>query len=166
MKRTNAAGNAAVTSARMKAKNPMAMPGVREQVKTSLRAMGWKPTVRKGNGTGPTVYQALLASALGWEMEIAVKTKKPRGSGYPTSYKLDIANEVLLIGVEVDGFSHQALSRQAQDIKKDALLRLLGWTVLRFTNKQVETDLAGCVQTVLSTISKSKETTTTSPTAS
>ena len=41
-----------------------------------------------------------------------------------------------------------------------------GWTVLRFSNQEVMEDLAACVQTVMSTISKSKGITTTLPKAS
>lgn len=161
---TMAATNRKYASARMTARNPMRHADVREKVKTSLRAMGWKPPVRRGNGTGPTAPQLALASSLGWPMEVAVPTKiKQSARTHPTCYKLDIANPTLKIGIEVDGNSHY--SRKAQDAKKDALLRSLGWTVLRFSNKEVTERLAGCVQTVLSTISKSKESTPTPPTA-
>ena len=87
-------------------------------------------------------------------MEQAIPTKMPRNSGYPTCYKVDVCNPALKIAVEVDGNSHCPISRQEQDRKKDALLSGLGWTVLRFSNRQVMTDLEGCVRKVLSTISK------------
>lgn len=141
-------------SKRMTERNPMKRADVRARVSTSLRAMAWMPPVRGGNGTGPTMPQMLLASALGWPMEVAVATGA-RAEGYPTAYKLDIASEPLKIAIEVDGMSHRALDRQAQDAKKDAFLRSIGWTVLRFSNREVTERLAECVQTVMSTISRS-----------
>jgi len=83
-----------------------------------------------------------------------VPTRQPRGSGYPTCYKLDMANRDLRVGVEVDGMSHCSLERQAQDRKKEELLQSLGWSVLRFSNEDVIRNLNACVQAVLSSISK------------
>ena len=94
-------------------------------------------------------------------MELAIPTRKPRGSGYPTCYKVDIGNETLRVAIEVDGQSHY--SRRSLDAKKDKLLRGLGWTVLRFSNKQVTERLAECVLMVTSTISKSHQLTSTAP---
>jgi very-short-patch-repair endonuclease len=110
----------------------------------------------------------LLASMLGWEMELAVKTGHSTSSrtGYPPCYKLDIGCLTLRVGVEVDGQSHRTLERMQQDQKKDEMLRSLGWTVLRFSNEEVMEDPAKVVQTVLSTISKLPNTTTTSLKAS
>lgn len=150
-------------SERMKQKNPMHDPTAKAKMRTTLRAMGWQPPVRGGNGTR-SATQMLLASALGWEMEVVVPTNTTRGTGLPTHYKLDIANETLKVGIEVDGRSHSSPAKQAEDRRKEAFLNSIGWTVLRFSNRQVTDDLAGCVQTVLSTISKSRSTTTTSST--
>ena len=135
--------------------NGMHRPEVRALVSTKLRAMGWGPVVRCGNGKPLPIHQQALAAALGWEMEVVIKTGKPRESGYPTCYKVDIGNVDLKVGVEVDGFSHCALTRRDQDKKKEELLSSFGWLVLRFTNLEVESNLAGCVQKVLSIISKS-----------
>ena len=101
-----------------------------------------------------------------WTAEYGVRTFKPRDSGYPGVYKLDLAYPSLKVGVEVDGNSHGLLLRQEQDAKKDALLRGLGWTVLRFRNAEVLENLTDCVQTVMSTISKLSERIPTSPMAS
>ena len=78
--------------------------------------------------------------------------KTLRKSPYPTNYKIDIANVDLMIAIEVDGGSHTALVRQEQDKKKEEFLTGLGWRVLRFLNKEVEENLSGCVQKVLSII--------------
>jgi very-short-patch-repair endonuclease len=95
-------------------------------------------------------------------MELVVKTKKPAGSGFPPCYKVDIGEPTLKIAIEVDGMSHNSLERRKQDRKKEAFLRGLGWTVLRFSNREVTERLEECVQTVLSIISKSKARTRTS----
>ena len=97
-------------------------------------------------------------------MEVAIPTKSPRGGAFPTCYKLDIANEILKVGIEVDGNSHLAVARKEQDAKKDSFLSGLGWIVLRFKNRQVMDDLKGCVEMVLSTISRLRSTIPTSPT--
>ena len=143
-------------SKRMIENNPMKKEEIREKVKTTLRLIQWKPKIRKGNGTGATKAQLLLASSLGWEMEFVVKTGHSQrdGSGYPTCYKIDIANEKLKMAIEVDGNSHHSLERQKQDEKKTEFLIGLGWKVLRFKNKQVMEHLTDCVQTVMSTISE------------
>ena len=56
---------------------------------------------------------------------------------YPTHYKIDLADRATMTAVEVDGSSHTALERKAQDRKKDSFLTSLGWKVLRLSNIQV-----------------------------
>jgi hypothetical protein len=70
----------------------------------------------------------------GWTPEFAISLG-PRTLGYPTHYKLDLANAELRVGIEVDGFSHN--SRRDLDQKKDAKLASLKWTVLRFSNQEI-----------------------------
>jgi very-short-patch-repair endonuclease len=84
-------------------------------------------------------------------MEVSVIT-----GGKPHCYKIDVANRTLKIAIEVDGGSHGTLERKAQDARKEEFLVGCGWVVLRFSNKAVTERLAECVQTVLSTISKSR----------
>lgn len=149
-----AAFNRAHAGARMRANNPMKSAAAREKMKASLAARGHRPLTRGGNGRPPPEPQRRLAEALGWEMEFVVKTRKRREDGWPYHYKLDIANPAAMVCVEVDGRSHGPIARREQDARKDELLRSRGWTVLRFSNEQVTTDLERCVRTVLSTISK------------
>jgi hypothetical protein len=116
--------NKKYASARMKANNPMHREEARRKVQATLRAMGSAPTIRGGNGKGPTLPQKLLAEALGWPMEYVVKTHLPKTNPMhvPTSYKIDLANPTHLIAIEVDGMSHTARNRQAQDQKKEQVL--------------------------------------------
>ena len=128
--------NRKYASERMIRNNPMTDPLARVKMSETLRRIGHRPSIRGGNGHGPTEPQFNLSKALNWPMEVIVKTGhwNRDGAGYPSHYKLDIANVELRIGIEIDGGSHKAIARQAQDAKKDALLRGLGWTVLRFSN--------------------------------
>lgn len=150
---------------RMRKMNPMRHAGTMEKVSATLKRIGHKPTIRGGNGSAASAPVELLASALGWNTEIAVGVKNARALGLATCYKIDIGSPRLMIGIEVDGGSHMLLERQAQDRKKVAFLSSEGWTVLRFWNKDVMADLNKCVETVLSTISRQKAPTPTSPMA-
>ncbi len=134
--------------------NPMSNPASRAKMSGTLRAMRHRPKVRGGNGQGPTEAQKALADALGWPMEVIVPTGQREAGGPPTHWKLDIANPELMIAVEVDGFSHGLLARQAADARKVAWLNGAGWTVFRFSNQEVMADTAACVRTVMSTTSR------------
>ncbi len=85
-------------------------------------------SVRMGNGHGLTEPQSFLAGLLGegWTPE------------YPVSYyKIDLANAAMKIAIELDGQSHRSAQRQAADREKDQTLTSLGWTVLRFSNRDM-----------------------------
>lgn len=142
-------------SVRLTTNNPMRDPLTRAKVSATLKAIGHRPSVRGGNGRGPSEPQRLLAEALGWPMEVSIGTGPgARASGRATCYKLDIGNPTLKVGVEVDGSSHSSLKRREEDRRKVEFLNGEGWTVLRFSNREVMADTAGCAQTVLSTISR------------
>jgi hypothetical protein len=107
--------------------------------KSRLACKNNKPSIQGGNGRGTTVPQDILLSALvnGWEAEYIVTLGSYKTTGYPNHYKIDIANPKLKIAVEVDGGSHNTFLRQAQDKKKEEKLIEMGWTVLRFKNREV-----------------------------
>lgn len=108
-------------------------------------------SIKGGNGRGLTTSQALLLEALGdsWKSEYVLKTGcAPQfGRGvHPSNYKIDIANPKFKIAIELDGNSHRGA--ETTDRKKDKFLQEQGWTVYRFTNRQVARDFAGILQTV------------------
>lgn len=112
--------------------------------------------VRGGNGTGMSTAEHLVSTLLpeGFIYNLPVKTLKKPVDGYPHCYKVDFGNPTSKIAIEVDGSSHSSLKRQAQDKKKDDLLRDLEWTVYRITNQQAAT-LSGISKSqVLTTISQ------------
>lgn len=122
------------------------------QTRIARKSNSRKIAKRGGNGADMAVPQRMLADALQWQTEFVVTTGATRGSGMPHHYRLDMAHPELKIAVEVDGRSHNWEKVKESDARKDAFLASLGWNVLRFSNTAVMDDLAGCVQTVTSTM--------------
>jgi very-short-patch-repair endonuclease len=85
-------------------------------------------------------------------MEVAIGMKTARAkSGFkdlPKCYKVDLGDEQIRLAVEVDGRGHLRPSIQKKDAKKTQALEWLGWTVLRFTNEEVDRDLNGCLKKI------------------
>lgn len=109
------------------------------------------PTIRGGNGHPPTRAEQLLLDSipqLVWNYSIP--THMERGSGFPPTYKVDLAVPSILLAVECDGNSHRAAERRFQDQKKDQFLAGLGWLMLRFWNQDIETGLETVVGEVQS----------------
>lgn len=129
--------------------NPMSNTVTRAKTRQSLRDRNHHARVLNGgNGHEPSRAQLLLSQALNWQMEVVARTKPiwHLMDGLPNHYKIDVASRELMIAIEVDGPSHQWPGRQEKDRKKDRALSLLGWTVLRFTNEEVLTNLAQVVE--------------------
>lgn len=76
--------------------------------------------------------QSVLGSE--WKYHVVPLGRIP---GYPTHYKLDLANPARMITIELDGPSHNAVKRKEADRRKTEKLSSLGWTVLRFWNKDI-----------------------------
>ena len=97
--------------------------------------------IRGGNGKGMTKPQKLIFDKLGcgWFAEYKVIPENNLREKYktPTHYKIDIANPILKIAIEIDGKSHKYLKRQEQDRRKTRVLELMGWSVYRFTNEEI-----------------------------
>ena len=109
----------------------------RMKMKATLRKIKHRPIRRGGNGQLLPLAQLALLHALGegWEAEVAIATKmRHLGTGYPTCYKMDIANKERMIGIELDGTSHSSLERRAQDTKKTEFLISQGWSIYRVSN--------------------------------
>jgi hypothetical protein len=138
---TMARTNREYASDRMKTRNPMRLPESRAKMSATLQAIGHAPKLRGGNGRPPTEAERTLFAmfaSIGFEPQVNIRTGYGPGNGvYPTVYKPDMGNWALKIALEADGSSHTSHERRAQDVKKDAFLRGLGWTVLRFSNEQI-----------------------------
>lgn len=151
---------AVLSSRRMTDNNPVRKEGVIEKVSATLKRIGHKPYVQGGNGKPATEAQLIMYNELSkhddsFEMEVIEKTGKLRHEfRSPNHYKIDIASRRLMIAIEVDGYTHSAKKIQECDQRKEQLLALRGWKVLRFTNSQIQSELLNCVRTVLSMISQ------------
>lgn len=143
-------------SARMMARNPMRKPEARAKMIATLKAAGHKPAIRGGNGKAPTAAELILETLfcdMGFVMQPAIKTKRAK-EGFPTCYKPDLGNWKLKIAIEADGASHESLDRRAQDAKKDAFLRSIGWRVYRFTNAQITLTPRIVARTILEAVAE------------
>lgn len=128
---------ARASSERMVKNNPMKREEIRTKVSLTHKASGHKPP-QGGNGRPAPEPQIALFQVLAgrWEMEFVVNTKKRR-EGFPNCYKIDIAHPEKKIAIEVDGESHNCLKTQVADMKKTKFLESVGWTVLRFGNREI-----------------------------
>ena len=115
--------------------------------KLALARKGVPPTVRGGNGPGPTraetkVIQDLEGKRLigehSWIVPIP-KTVKLKFST-PNYYKIDVALPEMKIAIEADGNSHCTLKKREQDARKTEVLSCLGWRVWRFKNREILED--------------------------
>lgn len=125
---------------RSRANPSMHNPVSKAKVVAALKRIGNTLKFRGGNGTGPTTAENALMKILEGhspQLNFPVRTNMKSGSGYPTSYKVDVAIPSLKLAIEADGKSHMLIIRKMQDLKKTAFLQALGWTVLRFKNSQI-----------------------------
>jgi hypothetical protein len=156
MSRVMSETNRKYASERMKKNNPMKRESVRKKQKAALRRIKHRPPTRGGNGRPATDAEVMLHKMLhpmGFKLQTIVKTGGPHPpGGYPNHYKIDCGNKRLKIAIEADGYSHNSLSRQAQDKKKEDFLRKNGWSVFRFRNEEILGDPDTVVETILSEI--------------
>lgn len=62
---------------------------------------------------------------------------------------IDLAIPDRRLAIEADGtYWHALPASRIRDAKKDAYLRVAGWTLLRFSEARIHADLAGCVRDV------------------
>ena len=74
--------------------------------------------------------------------------RQGRASG--RSYYLDFALPDQLIAIECDGAAFHTSPRQiAADARRQRELEALGWTFVRFTGSEINTDADRCAQVIL-----------------
>jgi very-short-patch-repair endonuclease len=59
------------------------------------------------------------------------------------------------IVVEIDGGQHSREAEAARDARRDTALAAMGFCVRRFWNAEVDTNLAGVVETILAAVGRS-----------
>jgi len=114
------------------------------------RALGF-PQLTYHNGAGPTVPQTILFDALpaGTVLEFPI----PMGN-VGTPPRVDLAIPSLLLAIEVDGHSHGIQFRKDIDAKKERDLRQRGWTLLRFSNREILCNLCWVLEQIQQVIAK------------
>jgi very-short-patch-repair endonuclease len=65
------------------------------------------------------------------------------------SFIVDFAEKTSRLAIEVDGSQHGEDAHLAKDIRRDTALNNLGYRVLRFWNFEVDTNMAGIVDTII-----------------
>ncbi len=83
-----------------------------------------------------------------------IRSGQLKADGRRHGYKIDVAFLSLKLGVEIDGGIHRIPSVAAKDKARDKRLTELGWTILRFSNRQVTKDLTRVQEVIEYTISK------------
>lgn len=147
--------------------NPFFWATTRRKAQEALKERNYEH-LTGGNGSGLTVPQQMLQDCLGWIAEYIVPVN-PWQPGLPKHYKLDIANPIDKIAIEIDGRSHRTRAVKESDKKKADYLRSQGWTVLRFQNEEILQDLNSVMQRIVEAMSSTTskpEPETTSPTRS
>ena len=115
------------------------------QERAQRRAERWSSA--KGVRTGPHVEA--VREALGWPKN-RIEWRVWDGTVY---WLLDLADPTARLDVEIDGSNHRLKSKQVVDARKTAALESVGWSVLRFTNTEVERDLDAVVTKIREALS-------------
>ena len=71
---------------------------------------------------------------IGWEYNLPV-----------WKYRFDFAFQIEKIDVEIDGSSHTEQKVKEKDQRRDEWSKKNGWSVIRFTAREVKSNLVGCV---------------------
>lgn len=103
-----------------------------------FRRLGQR-TPKENSPSERLFHQALIRARLSFETQ-----SRELGRYWP-----DIKLHQKPVLVEVDGWGHHMKSRREYDERRDAALARAGFTVVRFTNEQVDADADGCVKRLM-----------------
>lgn len=95
----------------------------------------------RNNATQPE--QKLWAVLRG--KQLGVKFRRQHGIGH---YIVDFYCPEAKLVIEVDGDSHYTETAQQQDTQRDAYLQSVGLRVLRFTNQEINQNMAGVYEAI------------------
>lgn len=82
-------------------------------------------------------------TAAEWRLWYHLRTRGWKAQAIVCGYIPDFLNKPRGLIVELDGSSHNGSLRKHEDRTRDSVLERAGFTVLRFTNDQVFTDIKG-----------------------
>jgi very-short-patch-repair endonuclease len=108
------------------------------------------PFTKEYNKTESPIERRLFKSL--WALNYPVVCQYPFGR-----YRLDMALPFLKLCIEADGKDyHSSPSRKAHDRKRDAYLKSRGWTTLRFSGSQINSNINWVVRRIEKEIEKRK----------
>lgn len=138
---------AQIEASRRMAQKNNSNPVVR--AKMAAASKGRKFAQRGGNGQ-LSKWQTMLATELGpgWTMEYSIATGNPKWR----CALVDIAHPETKTAVEVNGNSHRAHMQRDRDAIKRRMLEKLGWRVIVVWNSDVQKDVHGLAESILSTM--------------
>ena len=64
------------------------------------------------------------------------------------NYLIDFFCHELMLGIEVDGYSHQIIEVFNKDVKKEGVMNMLGIHILRFSDEQVLKDTDNVIRAI------------------
>lgn len=136
-----------VASARMKANNPNQS---REWQRKMSAIMSGRTFLARGGNGKTTRQQEAVAKALDLPMEYVIATGpvKDRFKSLPNCYKVDVADPARMLAIEIDGRTHNTKKWKFLDHRKTEVLNALGWSVLRFSNQRVDSDLESVLKEI------------------
>lgn len=99
------------------------------------------PTSVAEKSVETALARASWSSNRQWNVQIHIGPLEP-------TPRVDIAWQAERVVVEIDGPDHRSPRKYEDDRARDNRLHCAGWTVLRFTNDQVDADVASVVSTI------------------
>jgi len=84
---------------------------------------------------------------------LKLKTKQMYGYDFHRqkpidNYILDFFCHELMLGIEVDGYSHELIEVYTKDVVKEGKMNELGISILRFTDNQVKKDMVNVLRAI------------------
>lgn len=137
-----------------KRKNPMRNKKSRELISLKCKLSGRKPTELK-KGEKPKAQKVLYDTLIkyyprGWEYEYSIKfSDKEKLETNKRGYRIDIANPLAKIAIEVDGTTHFTDEGKIKDKEKNAFLLANKWSIIRFRNDIVLKRPEECVSKII-----------------
>lgn len=113
----------------------------------------------RGNISAPTRHEAQVLALFPeaqWAFQVA--TGESSKLGRPHYYRMDVAWPDIKLDVEIDGTNHDAPKQKLKDAERTRFLNGRGWSVLRFTNREVKYFLPRIKLVIESSICKLKAT--------
>jgi len=109
--------------------------------------------------TGPErqIMKEIVASARRGDIKQRIFPQYPVKFG-SEEYTIDFAMPDIKLGIEVDGeLFHSTDEQVASDRQRDSKLSSLGWTVVRFTDREVDSEMRQVMETVLKYVTQKEE---------